>query len=198
MFSEPIEIWDATIAAINHKVTDGVMASRILVSGTLNPALAKELEIKTLVFLPNDAPKDGFTKLELSTGCQAFRAVFEADPALKQSFEINGDSTNNYVVERQAEGVLRLKLRLNYHGDPHQALAFVLAVGSGASMLKIVPLQRELDAAQESEVSVKVKHADGTVHETPVPKETVRATLAASQRHSRKQTPGTRKARARK
>jgi hypothetical protein len=187
MFSEPIAIWDAAITAISHKLKDGVLTSHIIVTGTLNEDLAEELDVESLVFAANGAPKQGFEKLELSTGCQAFRAVFEADPALKQSIEITGDSTDNYLVERTSEGALRLKCRLNYHGDPHQVLAYVLAVGSGESHLKIVPLQTELETAQESEVSIKVRRPDGTVHEEPVAKETVRQALGASRKGMRVQ-----------
>ena len=79
MFSKPIEIWDAVITAIHHNVEDGAVQSRILVTGTLNPDLADELGTKTLVFASNGTPKGGFSKLELDTGCAAFRAVFEAD-----------------------------------------------------------------------------------------------------------------------
>ncbi len=174
MFSKPIEIWDAVITAIHHKVEDGAVQSRILVTGTLNPDLADELGTRTLVFASNGTPKGGFSKLELDTGCAAFRAVFEADPSLKQSFElISGDSTDRYIVERGAEGVLRLKLRLNYHGDPHEVLAYVGVVGSGESMLKIVPLQTTIDNAKASK-------EDDKEEAPPVPKETVRQAMTGS------------------
>ena len=100
--------------------------------------------------------------------------MFEADPSLKQSFElISGDSTDRYVVERGAEGVLRLKLRLNYHGDPHEVLAYVGVVGSGESMLKIVPLQTTIDNAKASK-------EDDKEEAPPVPKETVRQAMTGS------------------
>ena len=156
MFAEPIEVWDAVITAVSHKIKDGLVSSRILFTGTLNEDLADALGAKTLVFTSNGTPKEGFSKLELSTGCAACRALFEADPALKQSFELNGDSSDNYVIERQAEGVLRLKARLNYHGDPYQVLGYVLAVGSGESVLKITPLQTELEAEEDTKVEINV------------------------------------------
>ena len=43
---KPIEIWDAVITAIHHKIEDGAVQSRILVTGTLNPDLADELGTK--------------------------------------------------------------------------------------------------------------------------------------------------------
>jgi hypothetical protein len=182
MYSQPVEISDAVITAISHKMKDGSLVCRILVVGELSWRLAAELDVRGLVFLENGAPKQGFAKLELSTGCAAFRAVFEADPALKQSFEITGDSSDKYVIERGAEDVLRLKFRLNYSGgDPHKALAYMLAVGDSASLVRIIPLQQELDLAQESDVSVVVKH-DGKTFEQPIPKETVRQAFAASRR----------------
>jgi hypothetical protein len=44
-----------------------------------------------------------------------------------------------------------LKLRLNYHGDPHRAVAYVMAIGNGDSRLRIVPLQTEIPAKDEPE-----------------------------------------------
>lgn len=182
-FSEPIEVGDAVITAINHKLKDGSVISRILVKGTLSQSLASQLGIGGLAFLANGAPKEGFARLELSTGCQAFRAVLESDPALKQSIEITGDSSDKYLVERGAEGVLRLKFRLNYTGgDPHQALAYVMAVGSGESLLRVIPLQQELDLNQESDVSLTVKRANGETFSQPIPKETVREAFAATRK----------------
>lgn len=182
MFNNEIQLWHAVIAAINHKVKDGAVHSRIAVTGVLDVKLAEELGIKSLAFANNGTPKEGFTKLELSTSCQAFRAVFEAE-GLRQTFEITGDSADNFLVERIAEGVLRIKFRLNYHGDPHQALAYVLAVGSAESELKVVPLQQELDAAGESELTVKATREDGSSEEFSIPKDTVRKALAAKKKH---------------
>lgn len=147
MYSTEVEISDAVITAIHHKIADDKVQTRITVTGMLLPDLAERLSARDLIFAGNGTPKGGFSSLSLDTGCAAFRAVFEADPALRQSFELtSGDSTDQYTVARLAEGVMQLKLRLNYHGDPHQALAYVMAIGSGQSKLRIVPLQTEMPA----------------------------------------------------
>ena len=145
MFSKPIEIWDVIIPSISHKNRDGTVMTRISVTGTLNPALAKELGIEDLIFHKNGTPKGGFSSLALDTGCAAFRATIEAEQ-LKQQFElVSGDSTDSYVVQRMDEGVMQLRLRLNYHGDPHLPVAFVKAVGNAEAILRITPLQSEID-----------------------------------------------------
>jgi hypothetical protein len=152
MYSNEIEIPKAVITAIHHKVEDDKVQTRITVTGTLLPDLAERLGARDLIFAENGTPKGGFSSLALDTGCAAFRAIFEADPALKQSFELtSGDSTDQYTVTRLAECVMQLKLRLNYHGDPHRAVAYVMAIGNGDSRLRIVPLQTEIPAKDEPE-----------------------------------------------
>lgn len=186
MFNNQIEIWHTQIAALNHKVKDGTVHSRLLVAGVLDTKLAEDLGIKNLVFANNGTPKEGFSKLELSTNCHAFRAVFEAE-GLRQTFEITGDNTDNFLVERvtdEKHGSFRLKFRLNYHGDPHQALAYVLAVGSAESSLKVVPLQQELDASDATDLSVRATREDGSTEEFSIPKETVRKALGAKKKHA--------------
>jgi len=180
MFSAPVEIWDATVTAIHHKMKDGVLSSRLTVAGTLDESLAKELGANSLVFAENGTAKEGFSKLELSTGCAAFRALFQPDPVLKHDVEITGDSTDNYLVERKTKGGLKLKFRINYHGDPHQMLAYVMAIGSGEAHLRITPLQKELETTEDSTVSITVTKGNGETFTQPVDKDTVRQALAPS------------------
>jgi hypothetical protein len=189
MYSEPITLRDAVITAIHLKTEDGKVQSRIQVHGSLNQEVADILGAKSLLFAINGTPKEGYSVMRLNTGCASFRATFEADPALKQAFELaSGDSTDRYIVERQAEGVLKLKLRLNYHGDPHQALAYITAVGNSESLLRIVPLQTELDE-DEDEDEDRPKRNDEYLSEKPVvvPAEAVRQSLIGHRRSARKQ-----------
>jgi hypothetical protein len=153
MYTEPLQLWDAVITAISHRIKDGLVTTRIMVTATLNQDTGNQLDVGSLVFNENGTPKAGFP-LDLSTGCAAFRALFEADPALKQSFELTGDATDNYVIERGTEGAMQLDLRLNHHGDPHAALAYVLAIGNGESFLTITPLQESLKAEDETTVTL--------------------------------------------
>lgn len=113
---------------------------RVSVSGLLTRELATELGCQDLVFLDNGAPRQGFTKFDLDVECGAFRAFFEADPELKQRFELAGDS---FVVKRTDNGLFQLSWRMNYHGDPHPALAYLEAVGGADSALRIVPLEQQ-------------------------------------------------------
>jgi hypothetical protein len=152
MYSEQITIARAVITAIHLKVEDSKIQTRIIASGAMSPELAQQIGARSLIYAENGTPKGGYTAAKLDTGCAAFRAVFEADPALKQSFELlSGDSTDSYVVTREADGALKLKFRLNYHGDPHQAIAFVQMVGNAECSLKITPLQTEIPANAKDE-----------------------------------------------
>ena len=194
MYSEPITLRDAVIDSIHLKTEDGKVQSRIQVHGSLNQEVADILGAKSLLFATNGTPKEGYSVIQLKTGCAAHRATFQADEALKQSFEIlSGDSSDRYIVERQAEGLLMLKLRLNYHGDPHQALAYVMAVGNSESLLKIVPLQSEMavdeeDEKGEDEVEERPKKNDEYLSdELPfAPVETVRQELIGHRRAGKK------------
>lgn len=152
MYSSEVEIPNAVITAIHYKIEDDKIQTRISVTGTLLPDLAEHFGARNLIFADNGTPKGGFLALSLDTGCAAFRAIFEADPALKQSFELSsGDSTDQYTVKRLAEGVMQLRLRLNYHGEPHQVLAYAAAIGNGKSRLRIIPLQTEMPATAEAD-----------------------------------------------
>lgn len=186
MFTDKISLGDAQISGIVHKLKDGVLTSRILVSATLTEGIAEELECKGLVFTPNGIAKEGWSKLELSTGCASCRAVFQAAPELKQEFELDADAADNFVVERQAEGRLRLKLRLNYHGDPYKPLAYVLAVGSGESWLEITPLQKEIEDASGVDAKLVVTDKSGQQMSIPVPQETLRRAALSSRSASKK------------
>ena len=152
MFAKEILMGGTVISSIHHKIQDDKMQTRISCSGTLNPILAAKLGAQDLVFAKNGTPKGGFSSLALDTGCAAFRALFQPDAALKHSFElVSGDSTDRYVIKRQEGGVLKLELRLNYHGNPHEAIAYALAVGGAEAELKIVPLQSEIDTTKSGD-----------------------------------------------
>jgi hypothetical protein len=181
MFTDSIELWGAQVSAISHKIKDGLTTSKLVVTSMLDPDLARKLGCFDVCFLPNEAPRSSFTKMELDNGCAAFRATFEPDPALKHSMEITGDTVDGLTVKSSKDG-LRIYLKLCFHSDPHIPIAYVLAVGSAEAFVKIHPLQQELDAAEGSEVSIKVRRPDGTVYEEPVAKETVRQALGAGRR----------------
>jgi hypothetical protein len=177
MFSEQVTFRDAVIDSIHCKTQDGKVQSRILAHVSLSQEAAEVLGVKSLVFAENGTPKEGFHSLALDTGCAAFRALFE-HPELKQSFEIaTGDSTDSYVVQRMEEGRLKLKLRLNYHGDPHPAIAFINSVGNAESRLKIIPLQGELSAEEDED-----EHRPRKNHEYPPEEQKLMSADAVRQR----------------
>jgi hypothetical protein len=183
MFSEAVEVWDATISAIQHRIKDGTVSTRLMVAGELNESLADRLGCKDLCYAKNGTPKGGFSSVELDTGCQSCRVMFEPDPALKQQLELNIDQADNFLVERNGDGKFRLKLRLHCMGEPFAALGYVLAVGTSPAVLTITPLQQELAAADGSSVEIHVLGKDGSRHIEPVAKETVRAALGAASKH---------------
>lgn len=169
MYSDEVQISDAVITAIHHKIEDDNLQTRISVTGTLLPDLAERLGCRDVIFAKNGTPKGGYSTVQLDTGCKAYRAVFQSDPALKQTFELmSGDSTDRYVAERVADGVIKLKFRLNYHGVPHEAIAYVLAIGSGESRLKIVPLQTEIAPAAAEDEKPRQRTVDEYLSDAPV------------------------------
>lgn len=194
MISEPFTLRDAVITAIDNTMKDGKVQARVHVYGTLNQEVAAVLGAQSLCFANNGTPKEGFKSLQLDTGCAAFRAVIQADPALKQNFELSsGDHTDSYVVRRQAEGHLKLELRLNYHGSSIHLQAFWEAVGSSELLLKIVPLQVEMDgdevedspktnAEYDAEEEQKEEEKEHTISATAV-----RQALIGHRRPGRKQ-----------
>ena len=106
--------WKAVqITAVAHRLKDGILLHRLSVSGLLTRELAADLGCQDLVFLENGAPKQGFTKFDLDVECGAFRATFEADPELKQRFELTGESCGGFVVKRTETGVFVLSWRMN-------------------------------------------------------------------------------------
>jgi hypothetical protein len=137
-----IYIKQVQITAVSHKLKDGIMTHSLSVSGHLDQKLAQHLGCADLVFLQNGTPRQGFPQLPLDAECGAFRALFEADPELRQQFEITGDNCNGFVVKRNENGSLSLRFRLHYHGNPHPALGYLEAVGSGASTLALSPLEQ--------------------------------------------------------
>ena len=143
MFDKAITFKAVQITAVAHRLKEGILLHKLSVSGLLTRELATELGCEDLIFLDTGAPKQGFTKFELDVECGAFRASFEADPDLKQRFEVTGDACESFVVKRTENGVFQLSWRMNYHGDPHPALAYLEAVGSGDSALQIVPLEQQ-------------------------------------------------------
>ncbi len=143
MLDKPITWKAVQITAVAHRLKDGILLHRLSVSGLLTQELAADLGCQDLVFLENGAPKQGFTKFDLDVECGAFRANFEADPDLKQRFELTGESCEGFVIKRTETGAFVLSWRMNYHGDPHPALAYLEAVGGGDSALRIIPLEQQ-------------------------------------------------------
>jgi len=143
MMDKTITLKSVQIGAIAHRLKEGTLLHRLSVSGLLTRELATDMGCQDLIFLENGAPKQGFTKFDLDVECGAFRASFEADPVLKQRFEMTGDSCDSFVVKRTDDGLFLLFWRMNYHGDPHPALAYLEAVGGADSALRIVPLEQK-------------------------------------------------------
>ncbi len=143
MLDKPIALKAVQITALAPRLKEGVLLHRLAVTGLLTRDLASDLGCQDLVFLENGSPKQGFSKFDLDVECGAFRATFEADPDLKQRFELTGDSCEGFVVKRTEDGLFQLSWRMNYHGDPHPALAYLEAVGGAGSALQIVPLEQQ-------------------------------------------------------
>ena len=61
---------------------------------------------------------------------------------MHQQFEIAGDTCDRFLVKRNENGSLQLRLRLNFHGDP-PALAYAEVVGSGRSSISLTILERQ-------------------------------------------------------
>ena len=140
---QAILINQAQIHSINHKLKDGRLSHSILISGALDENLARELGCEELVYLKNGTPRQGFPQLPLDVSCGAFRVRFEADPDLHQQFEIAGDTCDRFLVKRNENGSLQLRLRLNFHGDPHPALAYAEVVGNGRSTLSLTIVEQQ-------------------------------------------------------
>ena len=143
MIEYRIQIKQVQITTVTHKLKDGVMTHSLSVATHLDQKLAQYLGCADLVFLQNGMPRQGFPQLPLDAEYGAFRAVFEADPELRQQFEITGDSCDGFVVKRNENGSLSLRFRLHYHGNPHPALGYLEVVGSGGSTLALSPLEQE-------------------------------------------------------
>ena len=143
MLDKPITLKAVQITALAHRLKEGILLHRLAVSGLLTRELAADLGCRDLVFLEKGAPKQGFKKFDLDVECGAYHASFEADPDLKQRFELTGDSCESFVVKRTEAGSFLLSWRMNYHGDPHPALAYLEAVGGADSALQIVPLEQQ-------------------------------------------------------
>ncbi len=143
MLDKPISLEAVQITALAHRLKEGMLLHRLAVTGLLTRELAADLGCQDLVFLENGTPKQGFSKFDLDVECGAFRATFEADPDLKQRFELTGDSCEDFVVKRTDDGSFQLSWRMNYRGDPRPALAYLEAVGGGGSALQIVPLEQQ-------------------------------------------------------
>ena len=143
MLNKPITLKALRITTLAHRLKEGMLLHRLALTGLLTRELAVDLGCQDLVFLENGAPKQGFTKFDLDVECGAFRASFEADSDLKQRFELTGDSCESFVVKRTETGSFLLSWRMNYHSDPHPALAYLEAVGGADSGLQIVPLEQQ-------------------------------------------------------
>ena len=99
MLDKPIALKAVQITALAPRLKEGVLLHRLAVTGLLTRDLASDLGCQDLVFLENGSPKQGFSKFDLDVECGAFRATFEADPDLKQRFELTGDSCEGFVVK---------------------------------------------------------------------------------------------------
>lgn len=140
---QSILIRQVQIHSINHKLKDGRLSHGILISGALDQNLARELGCEELVYFKNGTPRQGFPQLPLDVSCGAFRVRFEADPDLHHQFEIAGDTRDRFLVKRNENGSLQLRLRLNFHGDPHPALAYAEVVGNARSLLSLTILEQQ-------------------------------------------------------
>lgn len=162
MFSEPITLRNAVLRDVHNQMSNGKLQTRIVCVGTLSQELAELLGAKTIVYRENGTPREGFQELKLDTSCAAFRAVFEADPALKQSFELaSGDSSDQYRIKRMEDGSLQLSLRLNFHsGDVYRLFSYWTALGDGDSLLKITPLQTAIADKPKRNNDYKAKAAN--------------------------------------
>lgn len=148
MFSEPIEFPGAVVKTVVFKKKDGVNQTRIDVQCGVTEAVARELGCRDVLYLKNGAPRQGFTGTELDTGCKSLRALFQPDKTLKQSLEINGDQAEGFYVERASSGDYRLSFQLHCSIAPLEIWNYVDRVGDAPAILKLAPLQQEIDQSK--------------------------------------------------
>lgn len=174
VIDKPIELYDAHIHAITHKIKDGAISSKLSCVASINTDLAEKLGCKSILY-ENGVSRDGFSSVELDVMVPVFRAVFECD-GLKQTLHINGDQGDGFLVESTKDG-LRLKFKLGHHGDPLTALSYLMAVGTAQGVCKITPLQETLDLADSATATLEITGKDGSKSSTVIPPEMMQQAL---------------------
>ena len=146
-----ITLAGAVISDVSHKIKDGGVTSRLSLRSAFTPDVAEQLGCRELIYNGSGGlAKAGFSSMELDTDCGACKAHF-AHEQLPATLSIQADEANHFVVQREDEGQLGLKLKLVCHGDPYDVLDYLMKIGEGKAVCTITPLAQRLDLSVKAE-----------------------------------------------
>ena len=146
-----ITLAGAVISDVSHKIKDDSITSRLSVRSAFTPDVAEQLGCRELIYNGSDGlAKTGFSSMELDLDCGACKAHF-AHEQLPATLSIQGDEASHFVVQREDEGQLGLKLKLVCHGNPYEILDYLMKVGEGKGFCTITPLAQRLDLSVKAE-----------------------------------------------
>jgi hypothetical protein len=186
----------ARITAVEHKIANGGVSSRIKVTGKFTAKVATALNARWLLFDKQQLVKDGFDSVELKAEMLNIRMRFEI-PKLGRPIELTSERADRFRVMRRESkkksAALVLQFRVHHAGSPFELLEHMISVGGAEGTITVESLQRDLferkeEAAKETaaqKVSKRVAKGErlkGKIHRSQERQlEIARAIKAASE-----------------
>ena len=144
----PVVFEKSRITAVEHKLGNGGVSSRIKVAAVFTAKVAQALNAKWVLFDKEQLVKDGFKSVELDAEVKNIGIRFEV-PKLGGALDLTSESATNFKVLRMGDGKkkakkLMVQFRIQHAGSPFELLEHMIRVGGAEGTLTLTPLQKEM------------------------------------------------------
>lgn len=156
----------ARINAIEHKIANGNVSSRIKCSAQFTTKNATSMEARWVMFDRDELAKSGYKAIELDYEMKNLRLRFAVPEMKEHELDLTCELAAAFKVFRQGDGKkkpkkLMVQFKLETNGSPFELLEYMIKIGGAEGKLELEPLQKEL-FDQEQAVS-KSKTASSAV-----------------------------------
>lgn len=140
----------ARISAVEHKIANGNVSSRIKVVAKFTAALAEAMEARWVFFDKEQIPKQGYKAIELDYELKNFRLRFHVPKMDEDRLELTSELAQKFKVVRQGnrkkakKELLVVQFQVMHAGSPFELLEYLLKLGGAEGVMELEPLQREM------------------------------------------------------
>lgn len=151
---KPIVFEKAHISAVEHKIGNGAVTSRIKVTAVFTPEVATAMEARWVLFDRDQVVKNGYKNIELDYELKNLRMTFEVPEMAQSRLQLTSELASGFKVMRRGDGKkkakrLAVQFRIGHAGSPFDLLEYLIRIGGAVGRMELTALQQEMFPAQD-------------------------------------------------